>query len=450
MSNTFARRRRTRLTFFSDGRYGWVKKQTHFDLMGGIMLDRRTVTAGIAATAGATLLPRSTRAQTGPIRIGFLTIASGALAAGGRQLDEGIKLFLKERNNQIAGRPVEIIFADTAGQPANARTKTQELVERNKVHAIIGPLAAFEALAINDYIQQSETPIVSDSAAAEDLTQRKLNPWFIRVVPTSAQTVHPLADYAMKTLKFKRIATIADDFAFGHEHTAGFQRVFEDSGGKIVQKLWPPLNVADYGSYIAQFKRNVDAIYAGFAGANGLRFLKQYAEYGLAGQIPVVGHMTTVDEGILKNMGDEALGVISGGWYSAGIDTPTNRKFVAAVNAEYKADPGYYTTGAYLAGMAIETAAKAVNGNIEDKKAFMAALRKTDIKDTPAGPLKIDEYGNPIYNIYIRKVERREGRLVNTVIHTYPNVSQFWNYDPKAFLANPVYSRDWPPAKNLE
>jgi branched-chain amino acid transport system substrate-binding protein len=100
--------------------------------------------------------------------------------------------------------------------------------------------------------------------------------------------------------------------------------------------------------------------------------------------------------------------------------------------------------------MAVEAAAKAVNGNVEDKKAFMAELRKTNIKDTPAGPLKIDQYGNPIYNVYIRKVERQGGRLVNSVIHTYPDVSQFWTYDATAFLANPVYSRDFPPAKNLE
>jgi branched-chain amino acid transport system substrate-binding protein len=415
------------------------------------MITRRSASIGLAATAGSAVLPiRRAASQTGPIKIGFLTVASGPLAAGGRQLDEGIKLFLKERNNMIAGRPVEIIFADTAGQPANTRTKTQELVERNKVHVILGPLAAFEALAINDYIQQTETPIVSDSAAAEDLTQRKLNPWFIRVVPTSAQTTHPTAHYAATVMKHKRIATIADDFAYGHEHTGGFHRAFEDNGGKIVQKLWPPLNVADYGSYIAQIKRDVDAIYAGFAGANGLRFLKQYGEYGLAGKLPVYGQMTTVDEGILKNMDNYALGVISGGWYSAAIDTPTNKKFVDGVRRDYKADPGYYTTGAYLGGMAVEAAAKAVNGNVEDKKAFMAALRRTDIKDTPAGPLKVDQYGNPIFNVYIRKVERKDGRLVNAVVHTYPDVSQFWTYDPKAFLANPVYSRDFPPAKNLE
>ena len=243
-------------------------------------------------------------AQAEPIRIGFLTVRSGALAAGGRQMEEGIQLFLKERNNMIAGRKVELTIADTGGNPAGAKTKTQELVERNKVHVIIGPLAAFEAIAIDDYIRQAQIPTVSCSAAAEDLTQRKANPWFVRTSASSGQPNHPVGDYAAKVLGYKRVAIIADDFAYGHETAAGFQRVFEDNGGKVVQKLWPPLNVADYGSYIGQLKTNVDAVYAGFAGANGLRFLKQYKEYGM--KMPVLGSATTTDEGILKQMGDEA------------------------------------------------------------------------------------------------------------------------------------------------
>ncbi len=405
-------------------------------------------TACALGTAAAMLLSQSVQAQSEPIRIGFLTVRSGALAAGGRQLEEGIQLFLKERNNMIAGRRVELIIADTGGNPAGAKNKTQELVERNKVHVIIGPLAAFEALAIDDYIRQTKTPTVADSAAAEDLTQRKANPWFVRTVGSSAQSNQALGEYAAKTLGYKRVAIVADDFAYGHETAAGFQRVFEDNGGKVVQKLWPPLNVADYGSYIGQLKTNVDAVYAGFAGANGLRFLKQYKEYQM--KLPVLGSMTTADEGVLKQMGDEAIGVVTGGWYSAGIDSPDNKRFVAAANKEFGADPGYYTLGAYSAAVLVEAAAKAVNGKVEDKEAFMKALRNPGTLHDPRGEWKIDEYGNPVMTMFIRKVEKKGGKLVNTVVKTYPNVSQFWTYDPKAFLAAPVYSRDVPPAKNLE
>ena len=409
---------------------------------------RRTFIASSLLAAIAAGLPPSSQAQPEPIRIGFLTVRSGALAAGGKQMEEGIQLFLKERDNTIAGRKVELVIADTGGNPAQAKTKVQDLVERSKVHVVIGPLAAFEAIAIDDYIRQTRTPTVSCSAAAEDLTQRKPNPWFVRTVGTSAQPNHALGEYAAKTLGYKRVAIIADDFAYGHETAAGFQRTFEDNGGKVVQRLLPPLNVPDYGSYIAQIKRDVDAVYAGFAGANGFRFLRQYREYGL--KLPVLGSMTTADEGILRQMGDEAIGVVSGGWYSAAIDSPENKRFVAAVNKEYGADPGYYTLGAYSAGALVEAAARALKGKVEDKDAFMKALRNPGTVHDPRGEWKLDEYGNPVMPAYIRKVERRGGKLVNTVVKTYPAVSQFWTYDPKQFLANPVYSRDFPPAKNLE
>ncbi len=411
-------------------------------------MKRRQFNLFASAAAAGALLPRIARAQAEPIRIGFLTVRTGALAAGGRQLEEGIQLFMKERGGSIAGRKVELIIADTGGNPAGAKTKTQELVEKNRVHAIIGPLAAFEALAIDDYIRQSRTPTVASSAAAEDLTQRKPNPWFVRAVGTSAQPNHAVGDYAAKVLGYKRVAIIADDFAYGHECVGGFQRVFEDAGGKVVQKLWPPLNVADYGSYVGQIKKNVDAVYMGFAGANGLRFLKQYAEYGM--KLPVLGSMTSADEGILRQMGAEALGVVTGGWYAAGIDSPENKRFVEAVNKEFSVDPGYYTLGAYSSGALIEVAAKAVNGKVEDKEAFMKALRSPGALRDPRGEWRIDEYGNPVGPMYIRKVERRGAKLVNAVVRVYPNVSQFWTYDAKQFLANPVYSRDYPPSKNLE
>jgi branched-chain amino acid transport system substrate-binding protein len=297
----------------------------------------RLLLSALAATT-ALAMAQVALAQVDPIRVGFLTVRTGPLAAGGKQMEEGILLFLKERNNTIAGRKVELIIADTGGNPAGARTKTQDLVERSKVHVIIGPLAAFEAIAIDDYIRQTKTPIVSCSAAAEDLTQRKTSPWFARSAASSAQPNHALGDYAAKTLGYKRVVIIADDFAYGHETAAGFQRVFEDAGGKVVQKLWSPLNVPDYGTYIAQIKTNVDAVYAGFAGANGFRFLKQYREYGM--KLPVLGSMTTADEGILKQMGDEALGVVTGGWYAAGIESPENARFVAAVKQGVRRRPG--------------------------------------------------------------------------------------------------------------
>ena len=385
-----------------------------------------------------------------PIRVGFLTIKSGALAAGGKQMEDGIQLFLKERNNTLNGRKVELFIADTSGQPAITKTKAQELVEKNKVQVIIGPLAAFEALALDDYIRKMEIPTIAPSAAAEDLTQRKANPWFVRAVGSSAQSSHALGDYAAKDLKLKRVAIIGDDFAYGHETVAGFQRTFEENGGKVVQKLWSPLNVTDYGPYIVQLKPNVDAVYVAFAGGNGAKFLKQYNEYGMINKLPLLGSMTAFDEGILPSMGPEAVGIISSGWYAAGIKNPENAKLVQSMNAAYKMDPGYYSMGAYNAGLMLEQALKDTNGNIDNKQQFMSALKTVQINNDPLGKFKLDALGNPIMDVYIRKVQMVNGKLSNAVIKTYPNVSQFWTYKTGDFLANPVYSRDYPPANNIE
>src|SRR5438445_6017543 len=207
-------------------------------------LTRRTFLVSAALTA----LPVPAFAQAKPVRIGLLTVKTGPLATGGIQMEQGTIRFLKDRNYTLAGRKVELVVGDTGGNPAGTKTKTQELVERDNVDMILGPLAAFELLAISDYAAQAKMPILS-LAAAEDMTQRKPNPDFVRSSGTSAQYLHPLADYAAKELKFKRVITIADDFAFGHEQMGGFQRVFEDAGGRVVKKLWPPLVTPDYTPY---------------------------------------------------------------------------------------------------------------------------------------------------------------------------------------------------------
>ncbi|HEY4373077.1 MAG TPA: ABC transporter substrate-binding protein [Burkholderiales bacterium] len=390
-------------------------------------------------------------AQTAPIKIGFLTVRTGPLAAGGKQMEQGIELFLKERNNILAGRKVELIIADTAGQPAQAKSKTQELVERDHVAVVIGPLATFEALAIDDYIASAKVPLITPTSAAQnDLAQKKKNDYVIHAAGTAAQPMHVLGQYAAKKLGVKRMAMIADDFAYGHEGAAGFQKAFEDNGGRVVQKLWSPLNTPEYGVYVGQLKTNVDGIYAGFAGINGARFLRVYADYAAKGKTPVFGNPTAVDEGVLKNMGDEALGVWSASWYSASLDTPDNHKFVAGIEKAYGVTPGFYTASTYTAGLVLEEALEQIKGKVEDKAAFVKALHNVKLTKGPEGPISFDAYGKPIMTIYVRKVERKNGQLVNTTVEAFPNVSQFWTYDPKAFMSAPQYSRDQPPARYLE
>ena len=340
-------------------------------------ITRRTALAGGLALAAAA----SARAQSSDsIRLGFLTVKTGPLAAGGIQMEQGLQLWLKQNGNKMAGRPIELFTADTGGVPANTRSKTQELVERNNVSAIIGPLAAFEALAIDDYTKAHSIPVFS-VAAAEDITQRHPDPWFVRVTSSSAQCAQPLADYAAKDLKYKKMITIGDDIAYGQEQNAGFQRVFEDEGGQIVQKLWPPLNAPDYGTFIAQLA-NADAIFMSFAGSNGLRFFRSYKEYG--GTMPILGGMTAVDEAILQQMGSDAVGMISTNWYSAQLDNPANKAFVAGMLADYKVEPGYYAAGTYVAAEVMNEALGRIGGKIEDKQTFIKAVREGSFPTLPA------------------------------------------------------------------
>lgn len=401
------------------------------------------------AVLAAALFVSQAEAQGEPLRIGFLTVRTGPLAAGGKQMEEGINLFLKERNYTLSGRRVQIIFADTAGQPAQAKSKTQELVERDKVHVIVGPLATFEALALDDYVLQAKVPLLPPmSAAQNDLAQRRQSDYVIHTYGTAAQAMYAMGDYAAKKLGMKRVAMVADDFTYGHEGAAGFQKTFEDAGGHVVQKLWPPLNAPDYGSFIGQLKGSVDGVYAGFAGSNPLRFLRAYREYGMK---PIVmGNPTLTDEGILKNMGDEAIGVYTASWYTVDRDTPDNKRFVESIRREYRVTPGFYTAATYTSGLWIEGAMKLLKGKFEDKAAFVKALHEVKLDHGPMGPLRLDEYGKPILNVYVRKVERRNGELVNVTVATYPNVSQFWKYDAKAFIAGPQYSRDYPPVRFSE
>ena len=159
---------------------------------------------------------------------------------------------------------------------------------------------------------------------------------------------------------------------------------------------------------------------------------------------------TAMDDALLRSLGDEAVGVVSAHWYSADFDSPTNKRFVAAMQKDHSALPGGYSAGLYIAGQCLEAAIQALGGKTDDRKALAEALHQVSLVDTPRGPVNFDRYGNVVGDVFIRKCERKNGQLVNTVVKVYPKVSQFWTYDEKEFLAAPVYGRDYPPAKNLE
>ncbi len=407
---------------------------------------RRKFVAGAAAGAALATFkfPSPALAQSAPFKLGLLTVKTGPLAQGGIQMEQGVITYLKEKNYTFAGRKVELVTADTGGNPAGTKTKAQELVEREKVDTIVGPLAAFELLAITDYIAEQKTPMLS-LAGAEDMTQRRPNPYFLRPSATSSQAMHPMADFAAKELKLKKIVTISEDFAFGHEQMGGFQQTFEEAGGKIVNKIWPPLVTPDYTPFVAQIG-DCDGVCQGFAGSNPLRFLKTYAAAGL--KFPVVTGETGGDDALMRSFGDEAIGMYSSCPYTLDFENDSNKRFVAAMQKDYGVDPGFYASGLYVAAQTVAAGLEKTNGKSDDKDAFMKALRSVELKDTPRGPIKYDHLGNVIGNFFIRRIDKVNGKFVNKTVKTYENISQFWTYDEKKFLSAPVYSRNYPPVKS--
>jgi len=385
----------------------------------------------------------STAAAQGPVKIGFLSPLSGAIAQAGKDMYSGCELFWEEAGWQLAGRKLEVILEDNEGQPAATLTKARKLVESDKVNMLAGVILSNVAYALVPYVEAQGIPTIYPINSADDLTQRKRPKWLIRTGFSASGNMHPFGEYAAKTLGYKKVVIISLDYAFGWETAGGFHKTFEDNGGQIIQRIWIPLNVQDYAPYLAQIKKNADAVFVLALGRWTVLFAKQWAESGP--KVPLIAGGTYSDEHVLPQLGDETIGVISAHHYSAALDNPANRKFRAAFETKNNRTPSFYSENCYTGARVVAEAAKAVGGRVEDRAAFMAALRAVEIADAPRGPVKMDPYGNPTQNIYIRKVEKVNGKLQNTVIFTYPNVSQFWKYNPEEFLKQPVYSRDFPP-----
>jgi branched-chain amino acid transport system substrate-binding protein len=224
--------------------------------------------------------------------------------------------------------------------------------------------------------------------------------------------------------------------------------VFEANGGQVIHKLWTPINVLDFAAYVSQIQSEADVVFSSYAGAPAVRFLKQYEESGLKQKIPLLATGMQVDESKLRAGGDEATGTVNALYWSPTVDNRASKDFVAVFTAKYGKTPSVYHMSMYSGAHWICEALKAVENKGNDPELLQAAIRSASktIED-PRGPMTLDDHQNPIQNIYIFRVEKRDGKLENRVIHTYPNVSQFWTYSAAEFLKAPPYSRDYPPLK---
>jgi branched-chain amino acid transport system substrate-binding protein len=405
------------------------------------------ISLGAVVALGITVSAVGPSRAADTVRVGYLGPQTGIFAAAGKDMLDGLKLAFEQLGYQTAGRKIELIDEDTEGNSATAIAKYRKLVAQDRIHVLTGVLLANVGNSLVPLIERDQLPTLF-LTTPDDLTKRKIAKWLLRSNFSASQIMHPLGDYAAKTLKYRRVATLAMDNPFGHEEIGGFQRVFEDAGGRVVQKLWVPLNAMDFAPYLTQVQRDVDAVCAVFVAGQAVRFVKQYTDTGLKARLPLIGTGVMTDESSLRAMGDEALGVIGALLWSPTLQNPANQSFMKLAEAKLGKTPAYFTAVMYSAGRWIADAAKTLDGQVDDRERFIGAIRQAiETTPDPRGPIKLDEWGNPTENVYIVKVERAGGKLVNTIVHTYPMVSQFWTYKPEEFLKTPPYGRDYPPAK---
>ncbi|PYN34165.1 MAG: ABC transporter substrate-binding protein, partial [Candidatus Rokuibacteriota bacterium] len=329
------------------------------------------------------------------IKVGFMAPLSGIFAQAGKDMLEGLKLAFEQIGYQTAGRKIELIDEDDEGNPAVAQAKYRKLVTQDHVHVLTGVLLSNIGYGLIPPIERDQLPTLY-LTTPDDLTKKNVSKFILRTNFAASQPMHPLGDYAARVLKYKRVVTIAMDNPFGHEQIGGFQRVFEDQGGRVVQKIWAPLNVLDFAPYLTQINRNVDAVCAVFVAAQGVRFIKQYAEYGLRGKLPLIGSGVMTDEHVIRSLGDEAVGAVGALIWAPTLATPANRTYMKLAEAKVGKTPAYFTAVMYSAGRWVAEAAKIVDGKVEDRERFLAAIRKaTETVEDPRGPIKLDESGNP-------------------------------------------------------
>jgi branched-chain amino acid transport system substrate-binding protein len=412
----------------------------------------RSILIGTAVAAGFGL---SASAGAEELRIGYLAPLTGGLAQTGIDMRDGFLLYLDQHGNKLGGMDVKLIIEDEQGKGDVAVTKAKKLVLQDKVHILIGGVLASTGYALAPVSTELKTMYIPSIPAADDLTQRRLKefPYLIRTSWSSSQPNHPLGQWACDQ-GYKKIVTIAADYAFGYETVGGFQKAFEDCGGKIIQKIWPPLGAKDFGPFIPTIKGDADAVFSLMVGPMPAQFIKQMRGAGF--KKPIIGGGTSYDEFVLPFMGDEAIGDVSALHYSAALQTPENEAFVKAYRAKFGKVPSYYSENNYTTAMWLDEALKKAGGKWPGPEELIKIMVGIKLDKTPRGPVSLDESRNPIQNIYIKKVEKKKmfgyekDELWNTVTKTYPNVSQFWTYGKDKFLAQPVYDKNFPPCKFCE
>jgi branched-chain amino acid transport system substrate-binding protein len=395
----------------------------------------RRVLVAFLACLPSLLAPAPARAQAPPLKIGLLLPYTGVLSVQGNDTTAGFELYLKRIGGKAGGRELRLLKEDTEAKPDVGLTKLKKLVERDHVDFLVGPVSSVVALAIRNYVHDSGVPLVVPVAFTRVLTSPKqASPNIFRIAETTDQSDYPMGAWMMQHTKYRKVIVMATDFVAGRHAVEAFMAGFKAAGGQIVKEIYAPLNTPDFAPYLTQAgSLQADAVYAWFAGADAIRFVKQYKEYGLSERLPLTGHGVLVDDTILPAEGDAALGIVTMSSYGAAMDNPVNKAFVHEYEQAHKTWPSRYSEAGWVTAQLIAVALDDVKGDLRNQGRVREVLRDALPRvKAPRGPLEFDAYRQVICSIIVTRTERQGGRLVNTVIQTIPRVSQesvwgWWN-----------------------
>jgi branched-chain amino acid transport system substrate-binding protein len=381
----------------------------------------RPALTGLACLAATLLASASAHAQ-GTVKVGVIMSFSGQFADTGIQIDNGIKLYMKQHGDTVAGKKIEIIRKDSGGiAPDVAKRLSQEAIVRDKVDMLAGFDLTPNALAAADVSAQAKKFMVDMNAATSIITTK--SPYMVRTSFTVPAVNEALGTWAYKTGS-RRAYTLVSDFSPGHDGEQAFQRAFKEAGGEIIGSARYPVANLDFTAFLQRAKDlNPDVIYIWVPGGTQPAAIgKAIAERGIdKNKIRIVGQGELTFEESLKGMGDAGLGIITAFHYDYNHQSEMNKKFVAAYNAEFKRNPDMFSVGGYDGMHVIYEALKKTNGNASGDALIAAA--KGLKWESPRGPMMIDpETRDVVETVYIRKVEKVNGHLVNVDIDKIENV----------------------------
>lgn len=380
------------------------------------VIQRRGVLQAAAWLAAAGLIVPA-QAQE-PVKIGLIVPMTGGQASTGKQIDNAIKLYMKQKGDTVAGRKIEVIVRDDAAVPDNTKRAAQELIVNEKVSFIAGFGVTPAALAAAPLATQAKVPEIVMAAGTSIITER--SPYIVRTSFTLAQSSVIIGDWAAKN-GIKKVATLTSDYAPGNDALQFFKERFTAGGGQIVEEVKVPLSNPDFAPFLQRMKdARPDAMFVFVPAGQGGNFMKQYAERGLTG-IKVIGPGDVMDDDLLNGMGDAALGAVTAHLYSAAHPSQANRDFVAAYRQMFNQRPGFMAVGGYDGIHLIYEALKTTGGKT-DGDALIAAM-KGMAWESPRGPISIDpETRDIVQNIYIREVKKVDGELYNVEFATFEAV----------------------------